>query len=349
MKTLEELLTLGVDGKGASPGRKSAKHSVRRTIIHYPQYTAAIREIAGAHAKWRDFQVAEGLLLVGQSGSGKSTLIEQYAENFPRSRRNGNALIPVLTVLTPEAPTVKSLAESFLTALGDPAASKGTTQDMTRRIIHFLGQCGVELILLDEFHHFFDGHRRAEGKRVTDWLKNLFSAAKLPVVLFGLPVAIQALNANQQLRRRFCAPHYISEFKFSTAQEQAAFRALLNEIQELLPVSSSIEFSEPAVARRFYFASCGLIDYVIKVIDEAVQRVERGEASAISLELLGTSFRYRVWADVPDLLNPFLTKSKPRRLDQPREPFELWDDPKQYTMSKRAAAVAGNGNGTDDI
>lgn len=343
--TIEELLNLGMDRNHASGGSRSAKYSLRRTIIHYPQYTAAMREIAGVHARWRDCRVAEGILFVGQSGCGKSTVIEQYADNFPRSRRNGKAVIPVLTVLTPEAPTVKSLAESFLTALGDPAASKGTTPAMTRRIIHFLSQCEVELILLDEFHHFFDGHRRAEGKRVTDWLKNLFNAAKLPVVLFGLPVAIQALNANQQLRRRFCAPHYISEFKFSTAEEQAASRGVLAHIQALLPVSSSISFSEPTVAKRFYFASCGLIDYVIKVIDEAVLRVERGEASAISLELLGAAFRYRVWADVPDLLNPFLTTAKLRRLDKPREPFELWDDPAQYTMSMRAAAIVGNGNG----
>ena len=342
--SLEELLILGLDGGSTSSSRSQPTHSLRRMIVHYPQYTAAIREIASVHSRWRDCKVAEGVLFVGQSGSGKSTVLEQYVDNFPRRFKVRKTVIPVLTVLTPEAPTVKSLAESFLTALGDPAASRGTSQTMTRRIVYFLSECEVELIMLDEFHHFFDGGRQAEGKRVTDWLKNLFNAAKVPVVLFGLPVAIQALNANQQLRRRFCAPHYISEFKFSTSDQQVAFRAVLDHIQASLPVSSSICFSEPAIASRFYFASCGLIDYVIKVIDEAVLRVERGEASSITLELLGATFRHRVWADVPDLLNPFLTTTTPRLLNQPREPFELWDAPERYTLSKRSAAIVGQGN-----
>jgi len=199
----------------------------------------------------------------------------------------------------------------------------------------------VELVMLDEFHHFFDGHRRMEGARVTNWLKNLFNAAKIPIVLFGLPLAILALNSNQQLRRRFCSPHYVREFEFETPEGQALFRGVLGQIQKLLPVSSEIEFGDPAIARRFYFASAGLIDYVIKVVDEAVSRVDGRQERAITLGLLGKCFRHRVWADAPDILNPFLTTAKLRRLDNEREPFELWDDPAQYTLSRRAAAVVG--------
>ena len=104
---------------------------------------------------------------------------------------------------------MKDLAEAILRALGDPAAAKGTTAEKTQRIIGFFRECGVQLLLIDEFQHFFDGTRVAESRRVSDWLKLLINKVGLPVVLAGLPRAIQVVNINPQLRRRFAAPYYM--------------------------------------------------------------------------------------------------------------------------------------------
>lgn len=110
-------------------------------------------------------------------------------------------VIPVLKVLTPEGPTVKSMSEAVLVALGDTAAARGSAAVKTNRIALFLRECRVELILFDEFHHFCDS-RAPERRRVTDWLKNLLNECGKPVVLLGLPRAISALYSNEQLRRR---------------------------------------------------------------------------------------------------------------------------------------------------
>lgn len=342
MKSLEELLLIGLDSKNIDASKNGInKGTLRHDIFQYVQFCAAIREIAYIHNRWRRHGVAGGLLLYGQSGSGKSTVLDYYLNQFPRLQELVTQ-ITVLKVLTPESPTVKSLAEAILYALGDPAADRGTAATKTRRIVHLLSRCKVELLLLDEFHHFYEGHRIHEGRRVSDWLKNLLSQSNIPIVLCGLPRSIAALNANSQLRRRFSAPHHLKEFGFTTPKDQVEFRGLLLSLEGIFPVKAGVSLSEPGIARRMYFATCGLIDYVIKLIDGVISRTPAGSLPELSLLNLAESFRKEIWAAVPDELNPFLVdETKLRLLKAPREPFDGWDDPSAYTLSTEAAALKG--------
>lgn len=348
MSPMEELLNLGLGkGSGASAPYSNAGFTLRRKVIEHPEFARAIREIARIHDRAVTSGVAEGLLLVGQTGSGKTTILDYYAQRFPRKRLKTHVEVPVPKVVTPEGPTVKSLAEAVLLALGDPMASKGTATAKTDRIVYFVDQCRVQLLAFDEFQHFHDGHRVAESKRVSDWLKNLMQRTGKPIVLCGLPRSIAILNSNPQLRRRFKAPHYIEPFGFATESEQTLFRAILAQLQELLP-EGCIALSEPETARRFYYATHGLMDYVIKILDDAASRPGSGPAGAISMPDLAAAFKRTIWDAAPDALNPFLTGAKLRHLDQAREPFDVWDDPTQYTLSKRAAKLVGKSRSKGD-
>lgn len=341
MRVIDKLYSLGlvpapVNASGAKPGTQTLRH----LIIEHPEFSRAVREIASLHKRWLDCGIAGALLIVGQSGCGKSTLLKYYLDRFPRVRQPRKMRIPVLRVPTPEAPTVKSLSEAVLVALGDMAAARGSAAVKTQRIIHFIKECEVELILVDEFHHFCDSNAQ-ERRRVTDWLKNLLNECNKPIVLFGLPRAISALYSNEQLRRRFAAPHYYKEFGFKTDNEQVLFRGMLRHFQELTELPWALELSEPDVAMRFHFATNGLIDYVVKILDDLVVKFEHSTERAIDYSSLQTSFRSQIWADVPAALNPFNPMATPRRLDKTNEPFSIWDDPKLYTMSKRAIAIGG--------
>lgn len=341
MSKIDALRTLGLTepqvAKDKNPGHT---HTLRHLIIEHPEFTRAIREIAGIHKRRLDCGIAEALLIVGQSGSGKSTALNYYLNKFPRVRIAGKMVISVLRVPTPEAPSVKSFSEAFLVALGDIAATRGSAAVKTQRIIHFIRACEVELILVDEFQHFCDSNAQ-ERRRVTDWLKNLINECNTPIVLFGLPRAISALYANEQLRRRFAAPYYYREFGFKTNEEQAMFRGLLKNFQDLTKIQWALDLSEPEVAMRFHFASNGLIDYIVKILDDLVARFDLNLASSAGYPELEASFKSQIWADVPSALNPFNCHIIPRRLDQGNEPFSVWDDPRAYTLSKRALGMAG--------
>lgn len=328
-----ELLNLGLSDSAVSASFKGlTTFTLRNQIIEHPEFTLAVREIARRHQRGMEAGVAESSLLVAQTGSGKTTLLEYYESRFPRTETNRGTRIPVLRVDTPESPSVKTLGEAVLAAMGDPAASKGTASAKTNRIIHFFKECGVELLLIDEFQHFYDGQRASEAKRVSDWLKNLINKVGIPVILAGLPRSIAVVNANPQLRRRFGAPHYMKPFGFDNQEEQLEFRGVLNGIQSRIPVPCT-DLSEANMAQRFYFASHGLLDYVVKIIDDAVSRASIVSGEQLTQKSFEASFKRTIWLDAPDHLNPFSKGATLRLLNRTLEPFDMWDDITQYTST----------------
>ena len=327
---LADLLVLGM------PNEPLAAHrlfTLRRHRLQYSAFCEAVRKIARLHERGVNAKECEGLLIVGQSGGGKSAVAEYYETHFPRSRDEGGAVIPVLRVSTPESPSVKTFAMAMLEAMGDPAFDRGTAEVKTQRLTVLLRGCKVQLIIIDEFQHFYDGHRASEAKRITDWLKNLLLKVRVPVVVFGLPKSIAVLNLNQQLRRRFASPHYLRPFGLEGA-DFVQLRGVLKTFHAEVPVPCEPLHSED-IARRFYFATNGLIDYIVKIIDGAVSTFRPKSVETLGLPHLASAFRAKVWGEAPDELNPFCEKALLRPLMGPREPFDQWDDPKRYTAKAR--------------
>lgn len=338
--SMSEMLTLGLpDETATDPTTSHLNFTLRKQIFEHPKFTKAIREIARLHERWRAAGVAEGLLLVAQTGSGKTTVLQYYESRFPRIESKRGTRIPVLRVNTPEFPSVKTLAEAILYAMGDPSAAKGTATAKTERIVHFFKECCVELLFIDEFQHFYDGRRTAESERVSDWLKNLINNVGIPVILAGLPRSIAVVNTNPQLRRRFGAPHYMEPFDFESEEERLEFRGVLNGIQLCLPLPC-ISLSEVNMARRFYFASHGLFDYVIKIIDDAVSRSRISPGQQLTLKSFEAAFKRTVWLNAPRELNPFAEGATLRLLNKTLEPFDVWDDIRKYTVAHDGRVVA---------
>ncbi len=331
---MREMLALGLSDTAASLSSKClSTFTLQNQIIEHPEFTLTIREIARLHERGMKAGVADSMLLVAQSGTGKSTALKYYEERFPRTEKNRGTRIPVLRVDTPESPSVKTLAEAVLVAMGDPASAKGTAMAKTNRIVHFFKECGVELLFIDEFQHFYDGQRASEAKRVSDWLKNLINKVGIPVILAGLPRSIAVVNANPQLRRRFGAPHYMKPFGFDNQDEKLEFRGVLKGIQSRLPVPCT-DLSEANMAQRFYFASHGLLDYVVKIIDDAVSRASPDSGRPLMQQEFEAAFKRTIWLDAPDHLNPFSKVATLRLLNRTLEPFDMWDDIAQHTSTQ---------------
>lgn len=326
--SLERLAWLtGRSDRDRGPDRET--FTLRHRIVEYDGFMRGVRELARIHRRGLIANVPESMQIVGQTGSGKTTLLRWYAQHFPRSEVDGTQTIPVLFVETPEAPSVKALAEAVLIALGDPWAQKGTAAEKTERILFLCQRCGVQLIIFDEIQHFTDGDRRSELMRVTDWLKRLINMLSRPVVLAGLPRSILVTRANPQLRRRFAAPYYLEPFGFETKDQQREFRGLLRALTDDLP-PGSIDLASHAEASRLFFATCGLIDYVVKLVDDVVSRGGSGPSGAITRADFALAFGRTIWKDAPERLNPFCDKAKLRLLNRPGEPFEIWDDIRRY-------------------
>jgi len=325
---LEELFTLGLN-LCQKPDAEQSVFSLRSQVVEYDGFNAAVRELARVHRRGLFVGDLDSFQMVGQTGSGKTTLLKWYAAKFPRYEAAGRTIVPVLYVESPEMPTVKGLASEILRQMGDPFFYKGTGEEMTVRIFELCKKVGVELIILDEIQHLIEGGRRAELRRLTDWLKRLINEVKCPIVLAGLPMSILVTRSNPQLRRRFQTPYYFEPFSFKSRESQMEFRGVLKVFAEQMP-PGSINVASHDLARRMLIATAGLMDYIVKILNDAVSRGGSGDGGAVTMADLALSFRRTVWGNTPDRLNPFMPSPKLRVLNKPGEPFEMLDPIVRY-------------------
>lgn len=293
-----------------------------RGPIPHRRFKEGLRLISDLHFSVTSYQTSDAILVTGPSGCGKSTLLEDYKGRFPSEKQQGGDKIPVVVVVVPSVPTSKILAEAILLALGYPKAHRGGAAQKTPVIIDLFKKCGVELLILDEFQHLFYAPSVVHFRDVTDWLKTLISKSDVGVVGCGLPEAESVVDANEQLRRRFSARYRLTPFT-QEGEDFAEFRAVLKSLQSQLPIPTHEPLYEANVARRMLVASYGLLDYVSKILEGAVEVCHRSGQHSIDLPSLAEGFRRRVWRDVPERLNPFHPESYLRAMDRPGEIFYL--------------------------
>lgn len=294
--------------------------SLRHHFIHSPQAQRAMNRLMEVHEDTRRTGNSKGLVIQGPSGVGKSTLIKEYVSELESANKTGEAHCSVLIVEIPSSPTKKNLATAMLTAMRDPYADSRSHSAETKfaRIIRLLSNLGVEVVVLDEAQHLVD-YKRNAAYEAADWIKSLMNETSITFVLVGLKRTEGLLWANEQLRRRFSATVDYNRFMLTET-----FAVLLKSIRELLPVES-ISFSEKNVIQRFYLASFGLIDYLIKILDRSVWLVQHRAIEGISLGILCEAFKDEVWSGAPDERNPFSDAFDFKPLIRNREPFENFD------------------------
>ncbi|UZM13103.1 TniB family NTP-binding protein [Pseudomonas kielensis] len=298
--------------------------SLRHHFILSPQAERAMTRLAQVHGDTIRTGSSKGLVIQGPSGVGKSTLIQEYVRELESSKKTDQGQRSVLIVEIPSSPTKKNLAAAMLTAMNDRYADSRSHSAETKfaRIIQLLKNLSVEVVVLDEAQHLVD-YMRNNAYEAADWIKSLMNETGIAFVLVGLKRTENLLLANEQLRRRFSATVDYGRFML-TEESWKQFAMLLKAIHELLPVCS-ISFSGRDIILRFYLASFGLIDYLIKVLDRAVWLVEDLNLEGIDLALLAQSFRDEVWSYAPEERNPFSSTFDFQPLIGTREPFENFD------------------------
>lgn len=304
------------------PSSELAGFSLRRNLFMHQRISETTSRIAEQHHYSRLNKVSVGLIIAGPSGVGKTTILDQYQEHFPRYSAGGVTCIPVLTVETPSAPTVKSLAQAILVALGDPVAHRGSAEEKTQRIYLFLERCGVEIIFFDEFHHFFYTESTRHFRQVSDWLKGLMNTTRVALVLVGLPEGEEVVKANPQLWRRFSSRALLSPFSLEDEKDFAEFRSMLRHFEAALPLPVEEHLYVANLSRRFHLGSDGRIDFVRKILEGAVSAANRAGLRSLDLPAYASGFRSQIWDDAPDRLNPFHPSSTLRPLNRAGEPFE---------------------------
>ena len=258
----------------------------------YPLFDRILEDIYECHCspETNVYSDPDCLLLMGEAGAGKTTIYKTYAQNFPRQETDEGSIVPIVYTPIPVPATVKGLVEAILKKLGDPLYNKGTTTNQTSRAYDLLAACKVELIVLDEFHHFIDRESQRVLRNVCDWLKNLILNTKIPVVLFGLPESKRILEFdNSQLSRRFTYRHELIPFPRND-EGMKLFRKFLSRIEEQLPLKERSGLANKSMAERIYYATDGTIAHVMTLIRKGATFAIRQDLNRLDLETLNVIY-----------------------------------------------------------
>lgn len=281
------------------------KALVERLYITYPRLNGVLDKIAYCHEHSKIAAEPECLLITGYQGAGKTTLCRAYARQYPKILTREKKITPVLATFVPSITTKKSLPTRLLHALGDGAAERGTAVNQTLRIIKLVDDCGVELIILDEFQHFIDSDSNVILDNVSNWLKDLINETRKPVVLVAMPYAEIILEANPQLERRFSMRESLDSFDWTTSAGNKEFKTFLSHLDQGLPFPKRSNFTDDEMAFRIFCATNGFIGYMMKLIRRAAILAIDRAAERLEMELLAEAYDERLASRTPQRQNPF--------------------------------------------
>ena len=249
--------------------------------ITYPRMNRIFSAIQRSRYMSKFHNKANNILVYGKTGVGKTYICEKIVNQNPRveGKQNEDPEIPVLMVRVENFATVKSLVFKFLVTLGDPVADKGPEYVQSNRFNQLVKACNVELIIIDEVHHFLDMYKNSEKsikklkplRPLINWVKVKSDETRIPFVLVGIEEAIAILEKEEegQLSRRFKNRKHLEAFKFDDKPNQNEFYTLLCFIDEKLPFQKDSAFLDGNLPAKIFYATDGIIDHVLELITYA--------------------------------------------------------------------------------
>ncbi|MFT2098389.1 TniB family NTP-binding protein [Marinomonas sp. 2405UD66-6] len=295
--------------------------SLRKLVINHPQFDKAYQAIVDSYQMKTYVDTPQNIICVGQSGTGKSTLKEKMKLTYPRVRGSEKLVIPILVVDTPSVPTVKNIAEEMLIQLGDPQFNKGSAIEKTNRILNYLEMCEVKMVIFDELQHFIDQGKRRTPYEVSDWLKTVIDKAKVSTVLMGLDRSEEILKVNEQLRRRFSRRIDIRPFDINEKESRESLIGVIRILDEKIGLPESIDLRDKSLIKSLYFATNGIIDYLVKLFIGAYEQTAKMNYNGLKKECFQVAFTECIWVEGVGKLNPFNENFVHHKLDRIGMPF----------------------------
>ncbi len=297
-----------------SEENKLSKLAIERahdTVIRYPRFKELQRMIRECQELSKIAGEPQCFVFTGVTGSGKSTLIQDIARGYPVVETKDGLQIPFFVLETPSPVTVKGMAAAMLEKLGDPAAHRGSLWSMNFRLRNLMRDCGVEIAILDDFHHLFDPSTDRVLSEVSDWLKWLIKETRIPFGVIGVEEdgedkVGRILDSNMQLSRLFAWRERLKPFEWNESNVTSIqeFGAFIHKVELITEMQLARELPRMQLLFRIHYATDGVIANIMNLIRYAAMKTEK-KGAEIELPMLSLAFRRRIAAQLPQKHNPF--------------------------------------------
>lgn len=286
----------------------TAAERANAALIHYPRFKELHDEIRLCQHLSKIAGEPQCMSLEGRTGAGKSTLVKTYARHFPAIETNTGRQTPVLYLEVPSPVGIRDLAAVALKRLGDPAYERGTRAALTMRLIALILDCGVELVILDDFHHLIDKETNHILAQVSDWLKYLIKETGVPFLVVGIEGHVEViLQANPQLSRLFAAREALQPFVWDPGQPATCqeFSRFVEYTERAMECSLTKELPRLELLSRIHRATEGVVGNVMNLMRVANEFAGQRGQPTIELEMLALAYAKRLQKHLNNQLNPF--------------------------------------------
>lgn len=295
--------------------------------IPHPSFVTAYREILRMSERCRMEKRGHALMVLAESGNGKTHLATVVTQLHPRDDSGEISRVPVVSLGVPAQPTYKALGSALILSFNVPRVIRGTAQEILEQGVSFLHTAQTRIVFIDNIQDIPERRKAAGVMQLGNWLRELIDRSKCLIVLLGTHAATAMTDNNAQLRRRVSRRIAMERMNPSHSKENASkYYRFLYEIDIRLPLAEHSDLAEHDRAKRIFYATFGILDFIFQLLSEAVYSAVTAQRERIIDEDLATAFR-RLFQNSRDDINPFVSKLAERVLDREDEPFHNWYDP----------------------
>jgi energy-coupling factor transporter ATP-binding protein EcfA2 len=277
-------------------------------LIQYPRFRELHEEIRLCQRVSRIAGEPQCMSLQGRTGAGKTTLVRAYADSFPVVESEDGRRIPVFYMGLPSPVGIKDVASAALKRIGDPAYKKGTRASLTMRLVGLIKDCGIELVILDEFQHLIDSETNHILAQVSDWLKSLIKETGVSFLVVGIEGKVEViLDANPQLSRLFASRECLNPFAWEPARPESIqeFARFVEYAEKAVEKPLSRETTRTEMLYRIHYATDGVVGNVMNLIRFAMMLAGQRGSSDIDLAMLSLAFQKRLAKHLKGKIDPF--------------------------------------------
>lgn len=248
------------------------------TIVPHPAFRAHEDRLGHLLQEHRD-GIEPGIdMLLGPSRIGKSEILQRLAAHYPERREDGRLIKPVLLVSVPAGTAPKDLPVSVIQALGVPVPrERSRTGVLFNMMLDKLKRAGTMAILFDEASHLVDVGSRIPPRQASDWFKSLFDAARVSIVMSGVPRLRRLLESNEQLRGRCRRPLELMPYRWDRADERKIFAGCAQAFIRIFATHAcpiELSMNTDMLMRHLYAVSAGnvgLLSHYFKALAREVR------------------------------------------------------------------------------
>ncbi|MBO1272488.1 TniB family NTP-binding protein [Shewanella sp. 4t3-1-2LB] len=228
------------------------------------------------------------MLLTGDTGVGKSHLINHYQKRVASSQTASRTSHPILVSRIASG---KSIDHTFAQILSDlelfgshrRTVQRGLQRDLRKDIVKCLINANVELLIINEFQEVIEFKSPQERQLIANALKYLSEAAKLPIVLVGMPWADKIAD-EPQWSSRLIRRRQLSYFDITTDEAQKYFRRYLKGLANHMPLEIKPAIEQAQFAIPLFAASKGENRILKHLLTEALRHALLHNSSALERE-----------------------------------------------------------------